>query len=82
MCASSDGKRIRAKPRKRWVLVLVVVVVVVVVLLLIMQFITITAICNNVTEVHDGTYRVAIPSRPPSTAAVPANPDRWTPCMQ
>ena len=28
-----------------------------------MLIITITAISNNVTEVHDGTYRVVIPSR-------------------
>ena len=67
MCASSDGKRIRAKPSKGWVLVLVEVlevVVVMVVVSLIMLIITITAISNNVTEVHDGTYRVVIPSRP------------------
>ena len=35
-----------------------------VVVSLIMLIITITAISNNVTEVHDGTYRVVIPSRP------------------
>ena len=32
--------------------------------MLIMLIITITAISNNVTEVHDGTYRVVISSRP------------------
>ena len=35
----------------------------VVVVSLIMLIITITAISNNVTAVHDGTYRVVIPSR-------------------
>ena len=59
------GRMGRAKPSKRWVMVVVVVVlvVVVVVVLLIMLIITITAITNNVTAVHVGTYSVVISSR-------------------
>jgi hypothetical protein len=72
-----------AKPSKRWGVVVVVVVVgvVVVVVLLIMLIITITATSNNVTEVHDGTYRVVIswrPSAPQLSQNVPT--DRGLAC--
>ena len=40
---------------------MVVVVVLVVVVVMVMMF---TAISKNVAEVHDGTYRVVISSRP------------------
>jgi hypothetical protein len=50
------------------------ILVVTVVVLLTMLVITITAISNNVTEVHDGIYRVVILS-PLNTVAVAAYPN-------
>jgi hypothetical protein len=59
-----------AKPSKRLVVLLVVLLKIII--------ITITAIKNNITEVHDGIYRVVISSRP----SAPQLSQHIPPCMQ